>query len=456
MNKPLSPEQQAELERLIATGKQMLDGLSQNEQELTSLLNGLNGGYIRPGYGGDVIRDGLSVLPTGRNIHSMDPWRVPSDISFERGTKIANSLIATHFAETGSYPETIVQVLWGLDTIKTKGEPIAIVLGLIGAKPTKDGQGKVCGFELIPLADLKRPRTDVLMNVSAIFRDSFQMQIDFLDKLIVAAATADEPEDMNFIKKHVTAIMQEKNLPLEAATARIFTQQQGNYSSDVDNMVESSSWENEDELGDMFVKRNAFAYGGKKNGTNHSKVLESMLSSVSRISQEIDSVEFGLTDHQHYYSYTGAIQQAAKKRGSGDVKVNYVESFTSETKIQNLDTVIRMEARTKLLNPKWYEGMLKHNHSGASEISNRFTYLLGWSATTKAVDNWVYDEATKTFVMDEAMRQRLEKMNPAALKNIASRLLEASGRGLWHADEAMLEKLRELYEDLEDKLEGVK
>jgi magnesium chelatase subunit H len=180
-----------------------------------------------------------------------------------------------------------------------------------------------------------------------------------------------------------------------------------------------------------------------------------LLGTVERVAQEIDSVEYGLSDIQHYYSASGALKMAAEKRRGQPVKLSYVESFTSETRIADVSNMLRMEYRTKLLNPKWYEAMLKYDHSGVHEISSRFNHMLGWDATTGAVDNWVYDEAGRTFVLDEEMRQRLEKANPQAVHNMTKRLLEANGRGLWQADEAVIAQLREIFADLEDRLEGL-
>jgi magnesium chelatase subunit H len=184
--------------------------------------------------------------------------------------------------------------------------------------------------------------------------------------------------------------------------------------------------------------------------------LRGLLGTVARVAQEIDSVEYGLTDMQHYYGYSGALKAAAERATGQSVPLSYVESFTAETKVQSLEQVLRVEYRTKLLNPKWYEGMLKHGHNGAAEIAHRFTYMLGWSATTDAVDNWVYDQAAATFILDDAMRARLEAANPEAARNAVGRLLEASSRGLWQADDSTLDRLRELHADLEDQLEGVR
>jgi len=439
---------------LVQHGRALLAALRDNTQELDFLMRGLAGRYVPAAPGGDIIRDGVTVLPTGRNIHSMDPFRVPTDSAYERGLRIAETLIATHRAETGQYPETIAQVLWGLDAIKTKGESIGIVLGLIGARPVKDGQGKVGRYALIPLAELGRPRIDVLMTASGIFRDIFAGTMDMLDRLVREAAAADEPPEMNYIRKHVREMMA-AGKSFDQATARIFTQAAGTYGTDVDEAIEGSAWEKREELEELFIKRNAYAFGGRQNGEARPEVLRALLGTVSRVAQEIDSVEYGLTDMQHYYGYSGALKAAAERATGQRVPLNFVESFTAETKLQTLEQTLRVEYRTKFLNPKWYEGMLRHGHNGAAEIASRFTYMLGWSATTGAVDQWVYDEAARTFVLDDTMRTRIEALNPAAARNMVGRLLEANARGMWQTDEETLERLRELHADLEDRLEGI-
>ncbi len=446
----------AELAGLIQHGRTMLAALRDNTQELDYLLHGLNGRYIPAAPGGDIIRDGASVLPTGRNIHSLDPFRVPSDNALARGIRIAEALLEAHRAENnGEWPETIAQVLWGLDAIKTKGEAIGTILGLIGARPIKDGQGKIGRYGLLPLSELGRPRIDVLMTASGVFRDTFAGTMDMLDKLVRDAAQADEAHEQNYIRKHVDAMVA-AGQSFDAATARLFTQAAGTYGTDVDDAIEGSAWEERQELEELFIKRNAYAFGGKQDGGARPDVLRSLLGTVGRVAQEIDSVEYGLTDMQHYYGYSGALKAAAERATGSSVPLNYIESFTAETRIQTLDQTLRVEYRTKLLNPKWYEGMLKHGHNGAAEISSRFTYMLGWSATTDAVDQWVYQDAAQTFVLDDQMRQRIEAANPAAARSMVGRLLEANSRGIWAADDATLERLRDLHADLEDRLEGVR
>ena len=453
----LTPELERWAAALVQGGRSLVSALADNRVEIEAVVRGLAGRYITPGPGGDIIRDGLRALPTGRNIHAMDPWRVPSEFAFKRGAQIADTIIERHREQNaGAYPETIAQVIWGLDSIKTKGEAIGTVLRMIGAAPAHDGQGKVSHYELTPLDVLGRPRIDVIMNLSPVFRDTFGIVMDLLDDLVRRAAAADEPHAMNFIRKHVDEAVAGGET-LERATARLFTQKPGEYGTYVDDMVDDSSWKTQDDLADVFLRRNAFAYGGERNGAATGEVLKGLLGTVSRVSQEIDSVEFGVTDIDHYFGSSGGLMLAAR-RAVGDqrtISLDYVESFTAETQVRDVSEVLRMEYRTKLLNPKWYEGMLEHGHSGAAEISNRFTYMLGWSAVGGGVDNWVYSEAAKTFVLDPAMRERLAQLNPQAVRNMTARLLEANGRGIWETDEETLDQLRSMYADIEDRLEGV-
>ena len=442
---------------LTREGAQLLHALGDNHGEMDALVKVLDGGYISSGPGGDLVRDGVNVLPSGRNIHSIDPWRIPSELAFKRGTRIADMLVQKHVEENnGQYPETIAQVLWGLDTIKTKGEAVAVVIGLMGAEPAYDNFGKISHYQLVSLEKLGRPRIDVLMQLSPIFRDAFGNLMDQLDRLIQDAAKADEPHHMNYIKKHVDEALAE-GADFESATSRQFTQAPGSYGTYVDDMVEDSAWENDDDLDELFIRRNSSAYGGNRKGEKQTEILKGLFKTVDRVVHQVDSTEFGISDIDHYFSSSGSLQLAARKRNSrmNDVKLNYVESFTSDIKVDDASKSLRLEYRSKLLNPKWFEGMLKHGHSGATEISNRVTYMLGWDAVTKSVDDWVYKKTAETYALDPEMRERLAKVNPQAIKNIVGRMLEAHGRGMWTADQETIEELQEIYADLEDRLEGM-
>ncbi|MEH1968147.1 magnesium chelatase subunit H [Nostoc sp.] len=441
----INEERQKE-ERLIR------DLLMQSTDELTNLLRGLNGEYIPPAPGGDLLRDGAGVLPTGRNIHALDPYRMPSPAAYERGREIAQKIIAQHLDEHKTYPETVAVMLWGLDAIKTKGESLGILLELVGAEPVKEGTGRIVRYELKPLVQVGHPRIDVLGNLSGIFRDSFVNIIELLDDLFQRAADADEPEDQNFIRRHALAL---KAQGVENASARLFSNPAGDFGSLVNDRVVDGNWESGEELGNTWQSRNVFSYGREDKGQARPEVLNTLLKTSDRIVQEIDSVEYGLTDIQEYYANTGGLKKAAEKQRGKKVTTSFVESFSKDTTPRNLDDLLRMEYRTKLVNPKWAQAMANQGSGGAFEISQRMTALIGWAGTADFTDDWVYDQAADTYALDAEMAEKLRKANPEAFRNILGRMLEAHGRGFWEADGNKLDKLRQLYELTDEELEGV-
>lgn len=438
---------------LIAEGRAIRAGLARCNEELDALLRALSGHFIRPAFGADPVRAGSAALPSGRNIHGIDPWRLPSEMALQRGRQVADVMLAAHHAEHGSWPRTVAQSIWAMDTIKSEGEGLAVVLALVGAEPERDGQGKIFRFRLLPLEELARPRIDVLLDVSSIFRDTFKLSLDLLDDLFKQAALADEPVELNHIRANTLAMLAEGRSEQEA-TARVFTQAPGLYGTGVDQLIEESQWQSESDLAAMFQQRCAHTAGGARNGAAAPETLRSLLGRVDHVFQAIDSVEYGLTDMSHYYGHSGALQVAAKQASGRSVDLSYAETFSGEVRVTSSQALVQLETRAKLLNPRWYEAMLAHGHSGAAEIGNRFTHLLGWGAVGAAQD-WMFKDAADTFILDETMRKRLEEVNPQAVRNAVGRLMEASGRGLWQADEATLDALQNLYADLEDRLEGV-
>ncbi|HEY9644578.1 MAG TPA: magnesium chelatase subunit H [Coleofasciculaceae cyanobacterium] len=435
-----------------ATAIQIRDLLAQTTDELTNLLRGLNGEFIPPAPGGDLLRDGVGVLPTGRNIHALDPYRMPSPAAYERGRAIAQKIIAQNLQDTGKYPETVAVMLWGLDAIKTKGESLGILLELVGAEPVKEGTGRIVRYELQPLSELDHPRIDILGNLSGIFRDSFVNIIELLDDLFQRAAAADEPEEQNFIRKHAIALQAQG---IENATARLFSNPAGDFGSLVNDRVTDSNWESGDELGQTWKGRNTFSYGRQDKGQARPEILQTLLQSTDRIVQQIDSVEYGLTDIQEYYANTGGLKKAAEMQQGKKVTASFVESFSNDTTPRQLEDLLRMEYRTKLLNPKWAEAMANQGSGGAYEISQRMTALMGWAGTADFRENWVYDQAADTYALDADMAQKLQAANPEAFRNIVGRMLEAQGRGFWHPDSEKLKQLRALYDMTDETLEGV-
>eukprot|EP00850_Spirogloea_muscicola_P005360 SM000024S07822 [mRNA] locus=s24:715044:727991:+ [translate_table: standard] len=427
------------LDKRMEVAVMIRDLLQQNTDEMANLIKGLNG-----------------VLPTGRNIHALDPYRMPSAAAWERGCALASNIINQHREQNGGqYPETIAVMLWGLDAIKTRGESVAIALALVGAHPVREGTGRVVRFALTPLEELRRPRIDVLANMSGIFRDSFANVVELLDDLFQRAGEADEPLEMNFVRKHSLAL---KAQGVEVPTARIFSNPAGDYGSMVNERVGAADWESGAELGETWQSRNSFSYGRGDRGTARPEVLQELLRTTDRIVQEIDSVEYGLTDIQEYYANTGAMKSAAETARSGrEVCCSVVETYGKDLIPRDLKSTLKIEYRSKLLNPKWAEKMAAAGSGGAYEISQRMTALLGWGGTANFREDWVYNQASETYALDDKMAAQLRKNNPQAFQNIVKRMLEAAGRGLWeNPDPSTLERLRTLYAEVDEELEGVK
>jgi magnesium chelatase subunit H len=445
----------AKLEALtqkIGEARQICDLLAQTPDELINLLRGLNGEFIPPAPGGDLLRDGPGVLPTGRNIHALDPYRMPSPAAYARGQEIAKKILAQHLQEQGTYPETVAVMLWGLDAIKTRGESLGILLELVGAEPIKEGTGRIVRYELRPLDELGHPRVDVLVNLSGIFRDSFVNIIELIDDLFQRAAAAEEPDTQNFIRKHALALGKQG---IENPTARLFSNPAGDFGSLVNDRVTEANWENGDELGTTWRDRNTFSYGRQDKGQARPEILKTLLDSTERIVQQIDSVEYGLTDIQEYYANTGGLKRAAEMQRGQTVTASFVESFSQDTTPRKLEDLLRMEYRTKLLNPKWAEAMVDQGSGGAYEISQRMTALIGWGGTTNFQEDWVYDQAAATYALDAEMAQKLRDANPEAFRNIVGRMLEANTRGFWTPADDTLDQLRHLYDVADAELEGV-
>jgi magnesium chelatase subunit H len=427
------------------------------DNELGALLQALEGEYIIPGPGGDPIRN-PDVLPTGKNIHALDPQAIPTAAAVKSAKVVVDRLLARQKAENnGAWPESIAMVLWGTDNIKTYGESLAQILWMVGVRPMPDSLGRVNKLELIPLEELGRPRVDVVVNCSGVFRDLFVNQMELLDKAVKMAAEADEPAEMNFIRKHALKQADEMGINLRQAATRIFTNASGSYSSNVNLAVENSSWEQESELQDMYLNRKSFAFSSDSPGTMEQsrQIFESSLKTVELTFQNLDSSEISLTDVSHYFD-SDPTKVVSSLRGDGTMPKAYIaDTTTANAQVRTLSETVRLDSRTKLLNPKWYEGMLSHGYEGVREISKRLVNTMGWSATAGAVDNWVYEDVNTTFIQDEEMRKRLLNLNPNSFRKVVSTLLEVNGRGYWETSEENLQMLRDLYQEVEDRIEGV-
>ncbi len=422
--------------------------------EIPAVLRALEGRFVPPAPGGDLLRT-PDVLPTGRNLHGFDPFRIPSAFAVEDGIRQADLLLARYADDGHPFPESVALVLWGTDNLKTEGGPLAQALALMGARPRRDSYGRLCGASLISLKELGRPRVDVVMTLSGIFRDLLPLQIRTLAEASYLAASADEPPERNFIRKHALQCQASEGCDLETAALRVFSNAEGAYGSNVNHLVDGGCWEDGDELAETYSRRKCFAYGRDGRAAGRPEILQRLFAEVELTYQNLDSVELGVTTIDHYFDTLGGISRSVRRARGEDVPVYIGDQTQGDGKVRTLSEQVALETRTRVLNPKWYEGMLKHGYEGVRQIEAHVTNTMGWSATTGQVAPWVYERLSETFVLDEAMRARLAELNPVASAKVANRLIEAHDREFWSPSGEVLEALRRAGEELEDRIEGV-
>lgn len=433
--------------------------LSMNEHmigdgELSGMIHALDAGYISAAPGGDVLHN-AETLPAGRNIHGFDPFRIPTLQAQRAGTRTAEMLLDRHMAETGSLPQSVAFVLWGSDNMKNEGVPIAQVMALMGTRPRFDPYGKLCGSELIPLEELGRPRVDVLTTLSGVFRDLLPLQTRMLAEAALIASSADETPEQNFVRKHTLEYQEKTGCDFETAALRVFSNADGAYGANVNLMIDSGAWDSEDELADVYANRKCFAFGVDGSAKRQSRLLETALADVDLAYQNLESVELGITQLDYYFDTLGGVNAMVKKSRGKAVPTYIGDQTRGEGTVRTLQEQVSLETRTRMLNPKWYEGQLKHGYEGVRAIETSITNTLGWSATTGQVSPWVYKQMASTFVLDKAMRDRLAELNPTASARMANRLIEASERNYWSPSEEVLQALHDAGDELEDRLEGV-
>lgn len=455
--------QVAKLEEFIPTIQLLRDKIVDCSKEMDSLFLGMEGGYLPSGPSGCPTRGRPDVLPTGRNFYSMDPFTIPTKAAWRVGRVLATRMLEKYEREEGCLPENCGIILSCTDMMWTNGEQTSQILYLMGVEPLWEPNGRLQGYRVIPLEELNRPRIDVTLHISGLVRDCFPMIVELIDRAVKELSSLDEPLEANYIRKHSLenlVKLQEERSDLTAeqlwrhSTYRIFGTRPGTYGSGVNLAVYASAWKEEKDLAEVYVYWNSFAYGEDSQGQEAADQLVNQLETLNVTFRNNPTDEHDLLGCCCYYSYQGGMTLASNVITGKKAKTYYGDTRDPHLpQVVDLADEIRRVVRTKVLNPKWIEGMKRHGYKGAGDIAKRVGRVYGWEATTQEVDDWIFDDIAKTFILNEENKQFFEENNPWALEDMSRRLLEAEQRGLWQADPEVLNQLKETYLEIEGWLE---
>ena len=432
--------------------------------EIDSVMKGLDGRFVEPGPAGCPTRGRAQILPTGRNFYSIDPDAIPWHSSWEIGRKMADQMIERYISEHGSYPKNIGIVMWATDTMKTGGDDTAYVLWLMGIRPVWTGYaGRVKDLEVIPVSELGRPRIDVTLRISGLFRDTFPNLVRLIDRAVQTVMQLDESEEENYILANlrrdiVTAI--EEGIPedkaREDATIRIFGDAPGSYGSGTNILIRTSDWKDPSELGDIYRSYGEYAYGIGRSGERRPDAFRRRLMSMDVTVKNSVSREYDMFDNDDVYTDLGGFNAAVRSvKGELPMSVIGFSADTSNIKTKTIDEEGCYLFRSKINNPKWIEGLKPHGFKGAQEISNMTEYVFGWDATSDIIEGWEYKSIADNFLFNKENAEWFRDANPYAMMEVTTRLLEAIYRKMWDADKETKERLLKLYEELEGDLEGM-
>jgi cobaltochelatase CobN len=446
--------------RYIATV--LVEKLNDTTCELGHTLIALDGRFVPPGPSGAPTRGMADILPTGRNFFSVDPQAIPSPAAWEVGVALGNALLERYLNDEGKYPESIGMVVWGSPTMRTKGDDVAEILYLMGVKPVwEEKNGRVKGLKIIPAGEFGRPRIDVTLRISGFFRDAFPNLVSLLDEAVEMVANLPEEENENYLAKHVQEDMsanlaegKDPEIAREMALYRIFGCRPGAYGAGVCEAIDAKNWQNEHDLGQVYLTWGGYAYGRKNYGITVPEVFKQRLSRLDLTVKNEDSREYDILDSDDNYSYHGGMI-AAVKAFKGVLPRSYSgdSSDLERVKMRSTAEEAKHVFRSRILNPKWIESMKRHGYKGAGDLSRMVDISFGWDATAEVLEDWMYDALAQKYALDPAMQEWFKEVNPWALQNIAERLLEAVERKMWDATPEMVEQLRDIYLDVEGELE---
>ncbi|OJJ15016.1 cobaltochelatase subunit CobN [marine bacterium AO1-C] len=431
-------------------------------QELDNLLVGLNGGYVPSGASGAPTRGRLDILPTGRNFYSVDIRTVPTEAAYTLGQKSAQLLIERYMQENGDYPHHIALSVWGTATMRTGGDDLAQALALMGVRPVwQKASRRVRDFEIIPLVKLGRPRVDVTLRISGFFRDAFPDMISLFNAVVEKLAHLNEaPEDnpirANFLKEQQQ--WKDQGVPEkvanEKALYRVFGSKPGAYGAGLQTLIDEKSWETRDDLAQVYIQWSAYAYT-KKGGKSAHESFVNRLKNVEIVLQNQDNREHDLLDSDDYYQFQGGLSNAVTSVKGSSPEIYFGDHARPENpKMKSLKEELLKVYRSRVINPKWIEGVKRHGYKGAFEMAATMDYLFAYDATTDLIEDFMYEGITEAYLLDETTRDFIQEVNPWALQDMSERMLEAIQRGMWKSPlPETKEALEQIYLQADDVLE---
>jgi cobaltochelatase CobN len=442
--------------------QELIPKLKQTKEEITNLLRGLNGKYVPSGAAGAPTRGRTDVLPTGRNFYSVDIRAIPTETAYEVGRKAADAVIERYTQENGEYPQSLAISVWGTSTMRTGGDDIAQILALLGVRPVWDGiSRRLVDFEVIPIAVLGRPRVDVVVRVSGFFRDAFPNLLDLLSQAIAFVANLEEEKNLNPVASQVkkdAEFWYEQGLTKEQAERRakhrIFGSKPGAYGAGLQGLIESQNWQSDADLARAYLNWSSYAYTGTKT-ESAPEAFEQRLKQLQIVLHNQDNREHDLLDSDDYYQFQGGLTTAVRHlQGKNPVTYFGDNSNPNNPKVRHLKEEIAKVYRSRVINPKWIEGVMRHGYKGAFEMSATVDYLFAYDATAKCVPDFMYQGVAEAYLFDEKVQTFIEDKNPWALRDIAERLIEASLRGLWqNVSSEIIEQLRDIVHQAESLIE---
>ncbi|MDT0610640.1 cobaltochelatase subunit CobN [Streptomyces lancefieldiae] len=430
--------------------------LARTTDEIGHILRALDGGYVPAGPSGSPTRGLVNVLPTGRNFYSVDPKAIPSRLSWEVGQSLADSLIQRYLDDTGAYPKSVGLTVWGTSAMRTQGDDIAEILALLGCRPVwDDASRRVTGFEVVPSAELGRPRVDVTVRISGFFRDAFPHVVGLIDDAVRAVAELEEPAESNYVRAHVEEDVAAHG-DRRRATARIFGSKPGAYGAGLLPLIDARNWRSDADLAEVYAVWGGYAYGRGLDGRAARGDMETAFRRIAVAAKNVDTREHDLVDADDYFQYHGGMVAMVRHLTGSSPEAYVGDSATpDQVKTRTLGEETHRVFRARVVNPRWMAAMRRHGYKGAFEMAATVDYLFGYDATAGVVDDWMYEKLSAEYVFDAENQDFMRKSNPWALRGITERLLEAADRGLWaEPDAETLERLRATYLELEGDLEG--